>query len=229
MYPTSSFRITAIISVLFAASVPAQLPGAPVLQNAWATPGLVAAIDAGGGSGGSSYAVAASWAPGSGRFQLSGGGGVQTLTDAGTRGVYGFRAAIPFGGASSTFGLGAFVGIGGGSATKNRVTFPVPSGVVLADSVQSTTQIPVGASVGWRHSIGATHGVSVYATPSYVYYSGGGKNEGLMRAALGADLGITSAIGATLGIEFGQTRPRGFGGPSSALYGLGLSYAMGRR
>src|SRR4051812_12047345 len=41
----------------------AQMPGAPVLQNAWAAPGIVAAIDYGGGSGGAGVGAAASSAP----------------------------------------------------------------------------------------------------------------------------------------------------------------------
>ncbi|MDB4875452.1 MAG: hypothetical protein JWM41_1898 [Gemmatimonadetes bacterium] len=198
----------------------AQLPGAPVLQNAWATPGIVAAIDLAGGSDGSVYAAAASWTPGSGKFQLSGGGGFQRRTGASSRGVYGIRAAIPLGGASSNFGFGAFIGVGGGPAgTKTSVS----------DTTASTTEVPLGAAVGWRHAIGATRGLSLYATPSYVFFSGGSKSGGLVRAAIGADLGITRAIGATLGIEFGGTRSRQLGGPSGALYGLGLSYALGHR
>jgi hypothetical protein len=199
----------------------AQIPGIPVLQNAWATPGIVGAVDVGGGSDGSVYAAAASWAPGSGRFQLSGGGGFRTRTGASSGGVYGVRAAIPLGGASSSFGFGAFAGIGGGSAGKSKNSF--------VDSTVSTTEIPVGAAIGWRHAIGATHGLSVYATPSYVFFTGGSKNDGLVRAAIGADVGITKAIGATVGAEFGGTRPRGFGGPSGALFGVGLSYALGHK
>jgi hypothetical protein len=197
------------------------MPGAPVLQNAWATPGIVAALDVAGGSDGSVYAAAASWTPGSGRFQLSGGGGVRSVTGGGTGGVYGIRAAIPLGGASSSFGFGAFAGIGGGSATKSKTVF--------VDSVASTAEIPIGAAVGWRHAIGASHGLSVYATPSYVFFTGGKKTDGLVRVGLGADFGITKAIGATVGVDFGGKRPRGFGGPSGSLFGVGVSYALGHR
>jgi hypothetical protein len=197
----------------------AQLPGVPVLQNAWATPGIVGALDIGGGSDGSVYAAAGSWTPGSGRFQVSGGAGFQSRIGEGSRGVYGARVAIPLGGASSTFGFGAFAGIGGGSGGKTTVP----------DSAASTLEIPIGAAIGWRHAIGASHGVSVYATPSYVYFSGGSKNKGLIRTAFGADIGVTRSIGATVGVEFGQTRARGLGGPSGSLYGLGVSYALGHR
>jgi hypothetical protein len=219
-------RIAATAVIVLSASANAQMPGAPVLQNAWATPGLVGAVDLSGGSDGSTYAAAVGWTPGSGRFQLSGGFGAQTRTGLGSRSVYGVRAAIPFGGPSSTFGFAAFAGIGGSSGAK-KTTNPV-AGTAVVD-VPSTTQIPLGAAIGWRKAIGSNHGLSVYGTPSYVLFSGGSKSGGLFRASIGADAGITSSIGATLGIEFGGTRPRAVGGPSGTLYGLGISYAFGRR
>jgi hypothetical protein len=227
--PRRDRRASWVLCIILAAVAPAvmplasklaaQLPTAPVLQNAWAVPGLVAALDIAGGSDGSVYAAAGSWAPASGRFQLSGGGGIQTRTGASARGVYGARLALPFGGASSSFGFGAFAGVGGGGAAKPG----------SADTLASTTQIPVGAAIGWRHSIGARHGLSVYATPSYLFFSGGVKRDGLVRTGLGVDLGITPAIGLTLGAELGQTRARALGGPSGSLFGLGLSYALGHR
>ena len=225
----------------WATPVGGQIPGAPVLQNAWATPGIVGAIDVGGGSGASVYAAAASWAPGSGRFQLSGGGGIETGSGTKSRGVYGLRVAMPLGGASSTFGFAAFAGVGGGPSRVTSFTtcpagFPCPvcptgpsTCPSVTDSVTSTAEVPVGVAAGWRHAIGATHGVSLYATPSYVFFSGGTKGRGLFRAALGGDVGITSSLGATLGIEFGGKRPHGLGGPTGSLYGFGLSYALGHR
>lgn len=209
-----------------------QIPGAPVLQNAWATPGIVGALDVGGGSGASVYAAAVSWAPGAGHFQLSGGGGIETGSGIKSRGVYGLRAAVPLGGASSTFGFAGFAGIGGGPSRTTATTLG-PCGIsgcpVVPDSVSSTAEVPVGVAAGWRHAIGATHGVSVYATPSYVFFSGGTKGGGMFRAALGGDVGITSSLGATLGMEFGGKRARGLGGPTGSLYGFGLSYALGHR
>lgn len=211
------------LALLAFISIPAdaQIPGAPVLQNAWATPGIVGAIDITGGSDGSVYAAAASWTPGSGRFEVSGGGGFQSRTGKSSRGVFGGRLAVPlpFGGASGSFGAAAFAGIGGGSGGTTA----------FVDSISSTIEIPVGLGIGWRHALGKSRGVSVFGTPSYVFFSGGTKTGGLFRAAIGADAGITPALGVTLGVEFGGTRPRGFGGPSGTLYGVGLSYAFGRR
>jgi hypothetical protein len=132
---------------------------------------------------------------------------------------------MPFGKATSSFGLAAFAGFGGSSAGKTPANSPSTS----VDSVASTAEIPLGAAVGWRHSLGATHGFSVYGTPSFVFFTGGSHPSNLLRIALGVDAGITTRIGATLGAEFGGTRPRGIGGPSGTLYGLGVSYALGKR
>jgi hypothetical protein len=225
-----ALRIAALIAtVVVAASAEAQFPGTPVLQNVWATPGIVAALDIAGGSDGTVYAAAGSWTPGSGRFQLTGGLGYQTKTgnSGSSGGVYGVRVAMPFGGASSSFGFAGFAGAGGGGS-QNKVTESVP-GPTPPDSSISTAQFPVGAAIGWRRAIGSNHGVSVYATPAYVFFTGGSKTGGLFRTGLGADFGITSSMGATAGVDFGQSRPRGFGGPSGTTYGVGVSYAFGKR
>ena len=208
---------------VMAGSAGGQLPGAPVLQNAWAMPGMAAAFNMGGGGGGSVYAGAGSWTPNSGRFQLSGGVGSQTRSGIGTGLAYGFRAAVPLVGPDASVGFGAFAGIGGTSATNQS------GDTTAADSIASaaTTRIPVGVAIGWRHTI-ASRGFSVYATPSYVWTTGGGESAGLVRAGLGVDAGITNSIGVTGGVEFGQTRNKG-GGPSGTVYGIGVSYAFGRR
>jgi hypothetical protein len=201
-------------------SAGAQMPGAPVLQNAWATPGIVGALNIAGGSNGQAYAAAASWASGTGRFQLSGGFGFRSVTGAGSRGVYGARLAMPLGGNSaSNLGFALFAGVGGGAGGTTTAS----------DSAASTTQVPVGAAIGWRRALGATHGISLYASPSYVFLSGGRKSSGLVRAAVAADVGITSSVGLTAGIEFGQNRSSSSGATRGTLYGFGLAYALGRR
>ena len=198
----------------------AQLPGAPVLQNAWATPGIVGAINFGSGSDGEVYAVAGSWAPTSGRFQLSGGAGSRRFSGIGSRSVFGLRLAVPFGGGpTSNFGFAAFAGGGGGAGGKSKT----------ADSLASTSQVPIGAAIGWRRALGASHGLSLYASPSYVFFTGGGKSGGLVRTSVAADLGITASLGLTAGVEFGQTRVHEIGGPSGPLYGVGIAYAFGHR
>jgi hypothetical protein len=228
-------RVIATIAIAaVASSADAQVPGAPVLQNAWATPGIVAALNYSGSSGENVFAAAAGWSPGSARFQLSGGLGYQTQTDFSGRAVYGARIAMPFGGKSSSFGFAAFAGVGGGPARKMKVQSIIGGDVIgdsitVTDTLASTTQIPLGAAVGYRRTIGSNHGISIYATPAWVIYSGGAKTDGLFRAAIGADIGITSALGATVGVDFGATRAKELGGPSSAQYGIGVSYALGKR
>jgi hypothetical protein len=122
-------------------------------------------------------------------------------------------------GSSSNFGFGAFAGIGGSAKQTTDTTG--------ADTVAATTRIPVGVAIGWRQAVGS-RGFSLYATPSYVWSSGGGRTSGLIRAGLGADVGITNSIGITGGIELGQTKT-GTSGPSGTVYGLGISYVFGRR
>jgi hypothetical protein len=239
-----ALRIIAVAAVLAAATVQAQLPGAPVLQNVWATPGLVGAVNVAGGGGSTVYAAALSWTPAAGHLQVSGGTGFANGTGSGSRAAYGARVAAPFGGAASTLGFAAFAGIGGGpsrtTSTTVSCTAVIPScatvtptvstsGLFRFDSTTSSAVIPVGFAIGWRHGIGASHGVSVYGAPTYVYYSGGTSNGGLLRAAFGIDAGITPSIGVTGGLEFGGTRSQALGGPSSAVYGLGVSYAFRRQ
>jgi len=214
--------VAAAFSFVITSPTPAvaQMPGAPVLQNAWATPGAVGAVNFSGGSDGEAYALAASWAPTSSRFQISGGFGSRHITAIGSRSVFGVRLAMPFGaGAMSGIGFAAFVGAGGSEGGKTAV----------GDSVESTSEVPLGAAIGWRRALGAAHGVSIYASPSYVLFSGGTKSGGLVRGAVAADVGITPSLGFTAGIEFGQTRGRAIGGPSGTLYGVGLAYAFGHR
>jgi hypothetical protein len=50
-----------------------------------------------------------------------------------------------------------------------------------------------------------------------------------MRVGIGSDIGISPALGVTLGVDFGGTRRATLGGPSGVLYGLGVSYAFRRR
>jgi hypothetical protein len=69
----------------------------------------------------------------------------------------------------------------------------------------------------------------VYATPSYLFLSGGSSNGGLVRTGLGVDVGVSKTLGVTVGVEFGQNRVSAKGGPTGTSYGLGVSYAVGRR
>lgn len=197
----------------------AQMPGTPTLQNAFANPGITAALDAAGLGGAQSYAAAVAWAPGSARFQFSGGIGAQRRTGAATRTAYGARLNIPVMGAASSFGVSIFAGYG------------AISGGGAMDSTVTKALIPVGATASFRHAIGTSRGFSVYGSPIFesVTRGGGASNASVFRAAIGVDLGITSAIGLTLGLELGGKQPVESGKPSGTAFGAALSYALGAK
>jgi hypothetical protein len=221
MTQPASLRALALalgIHALAAASGAAQMPGTPVLQNAFANPGFTAAADIATLGGASTYALAGAWAPGSARFQLSGGIGIQTRSGAPTRTAYGLRANAPLFGSGSSFGGSAFIGYGGLAGSE-------------LDSTVAKTVIPVGATIGYRLGLGMVRGFSVYASPIYEWVGrgGGAGNTSVFRGALGLDIGFTSAIGMTLGVELGPTQHAGSGKPSGTAFGAALSYALGGR
>jgi hypothetical protein len=196
--------------------IAAQMPGTPVLQNAFANPGITAALDVASLGGASSYAAAGVWAPGSAHFQFSGGIGVQTRTSSPTRTVYGFRLNVPLIGAAGNFGASIFAGYGGLSG----------GGI---DSSTTKALLPLGATLAYRLGFGGGHGVSIYGSPVYeaVTRGGGAGSASVFRGAVGLDIGITSAIGATLGIEFGGKSDPESGKPSGTAFGAALSYVIG--
>ena len=57
---------------------------------------------------------------------------------------------------------------------------------------------------------------------------GGAKTVSVFRGALGLDIGITRAIGATLGVELGK-KETSAGRPSGTAFGAAISYALGAR
>jgi hypothetical protein len=69
----------------------------------------------------------------------------------------------------------------------------------------------------------------MYASPVYeaVSRGGGASSVSVFRGDIGMDIGITSSIGVTLGIEFGGKEPDGSGKPSGTAFGAALSYAIG--
>ena len=219
--PRGSVSASAVaIAIIFLQGAPAsaQMPGAPALQNAWAAPGIVLAADIAGGGGTSVYGLAGGWAPASGRFQLSAGGGWQTGLDGGDRAVYGFRAALPIAQLmDGKLGIAAFGGIGGGGSDAD-------------DTTRSNLMVPAGVAVGYRQAIGtAGRGFSVYLDPMYQYHSGSGDSgKGYFRIAGGIDAGLSARFGLTFGFEAGGEAADGHVGPAGALYGLGISMKLGR-
>ena len=222
-------RLAAIAAVLVATSGGAQMPGTPTLQNAFVAPSGVVAFNFGGGPEGQTYGAALSYAPSSAKLLFAGGYGWRNGSGTSQNGVYGLRLAFPFGSATGSFGFAAFAGVGGGPQVTTTRTVPTPSGILVVDTLSSTTQVPIGLAVGWRHFSGGSQGISIYATPNYVFYSGGTANGNLMRVGIGSDIAISPVLGVTLGADFGATRRSTLGGPSGVLYGVGVSYAFRRR
>ena len=192
------------------------MPGAPVLQNSWASPGMVVALDIAGGNG-TLYGGAIGWAPSSGRFQLSAGAGSHSPKGGGSRAVYGARLAFPvMQMMSGKLGLGGFVGIGGGGATSG-------------DTTASKTVVPAGVSIGYRQAIGtAGRGISAYLDPNYQFHTGTAGNKGYIRVGGGVDIGVSARFGLTLGFESGANAKAGEVGPTTGLYGVGVSMKLGR-
>lgn len=201
------------------------MPGVPTLQNAWANPGFTLALNGGWGGGSQTIAGAAAWAPRSGRFQLSAGVGGRKADEGGRGTTYGVRAAMPvFSLAGGALGIAGFAGIGG--AFEPDATFGTDVGGTY-------TQVPVGVGIGYRKALGFIRGVSLYGTPFYSYnrltVGDSTTSAGLFRFSIGADVGITNRIGVTLGAEFGGSAGEEDPGPTGAVYGAGVSFALGRR
>jgi hypothetical protein len=207
----------AVATLAIGPAAAAQMPGAPVLQNAWAAPGMVVALDVAGGSG-TMFGGALGWAPSNGRFQLSGGVGSHSPKGgSGGRVVYGVRAAFPIMQMmSGKLGIGGFVGAGGGNAK-------------AGDTTSSKGMIPAGIAIGYRQAIGtAGRGISAYLDPNYQYHSGAFQKKGYFRVGGGVDIGVSARFGVTLGFESGAAAKAGEVGPSGGLYGLGVSMKLGR-
>jgi hypothetical protein len=199
----------------------AQLPGLPVLQNAFVAPGFAAALNAGGGGDGTAYAAALGWAPRSARFQISVGAGVH-VAGGETGGAFGARAAVPvFSLMKGNLGIAAFAGIGGAQGGR------------VQGARVGLGQAPVGVTVGYRRALGQTRGFSVYAAPFFAYFRNdfGNNTEsaGLFRISVGGDFAMTRAIGVTAGLEAGGSRSGNGPGPDGIIWGAGVSYAFGRR
>lgn len=212
----SRWSLLIVSGLLGASSAQSQMPGAPVLQNSWAAPGIVVAGNIAGGSGSTVYAGAVGWAPSNGRFHVSGGAGMQSKSGAASRGVYGARLAVPLKQMmSGKVGIAGFAGIGGGPAK-------------AGDTTSSTSVIPAGLAIGYRQAIGtAGRGFSAYVDPGYQYHTGSRGSKGYIRVGGGLDAGITPRFGLTVGFESGAKADIGQPGPRGGLYGVGISMKLG--
>ena len=206
--------LAAAVSVAVPSVAGAQLPGLPVLQNAFSNPGVTVAANYGSSEGDRTLAAAAAWAPRTGRFQFSAGIGSWTPDEGRRTTALGARfAAALFSFADGSIGVAPFVGVGGASVEGTRVT-----------------HVPIGAGLGWRRALGSTRGISVHAAPFYSWTRVTADEEsvstGLVRVAAGADITIIRSLGATIGVEAGQKADDGDPGARGVVFGGGLSYAF---
>jgi hypothetical protein len=211
----------AAMVALASVSAHAQAPGVPVLQNAFANPGLAFAANFGTGGGQSFFGAAAGWGLSGGRMLLSAAAGGQRTNEA-TRGAYGARAAvIAWTSRGGAIGLGAFAGIGGAPRTRND----------SATTNAAVMNIPVGLSVGYRRALGATRGFSIFGSPLYrwsrVEANGVTASSGNVGGSVGVDFAVSQSIGVTVGGEFGKRSESITGGPSST-FGFAVSFVPGR-
>ena len=219
-------KVMAGLAVVAAAhgELAAQVPGAPVLQNAFSNPGLIVTANFGSGSGQSYYGAAAAWGMGtSGTLSISGAAGAQHGNGA-TRGAYGARVAARLwstkGGA---LGVGGFAGFGGAPRTRTGTIVTNPA----------VMMIPAGLSVGYRRAMGTKRGMSAYLSPFYRWVradSGAVVSSGAMRISGGLDFSFSPSLGVTVGGDLGGAGGSSGGGKkSSGSLGAAISFVPGGR
>jgi hypothetical protein len=191
----------------------AQMPGLPVLQNAFANPGITVGVNYGHSTEFNGIGAAGAWAPGSARFVLSAGVGTATPDTGKGATAYGGRVAVPVMKLmSGSIGLGAFGGIGGMS--QNGFSLVV-----------------AGLSAGYRRPMGSM-GFSVHAAPSWqrsaITVAGKTFSTSAIRVSSGVDISFGGRYGATVGVEAGGKTKKDEPGPSGSVFGLGFSYALRR-
>ena len=207
--------VASLLAPLASRGLHAQLPGAPVLQNAFANPGVTVAGNYAKGDGTTLWALAGAYSPGAGRFQFSGGVGRLTLDQvSGSSTPWGMRLAVPlFSFATGRAGVAPFIGFGG----------------MTRDTVK-LFQVPVGVGAGWRLGLGTTRALSVYATGTYLWarttVGDVRKSNGRVRFAVAGDVTVIRNLGLTLGYEAGSNASAGESGPTGGIFGAGLSWAF---
>lgn len=213
-----ALRVAVVAALLTTSDLRAQIPGAPVLQNAFSNDGLAVAANFGSGGQQSLFAVAAGWGLMAGRLQVSGAAGAQRMNDA-TRGAYGAKAALNvWTSRGGSLGLGAFAGVGAAPRTRAQ-------GVMTNPAVMT---VPAGATVAYRRSLGTARGLSAYVSPMYRYTkvttdAAGSDQNGNMRVSLGVDFSFNPTLGITVGSELGS------GDSGSNLLGVAVSWVPGGR
>lgn len=215
----SVVRGAAIACVLLGLAHPAlaQMPGVPVLQNAFANPGATVGGFYGNADGSGAYGVGGTWAP-RGWLQVTAGAGAFKPGE-GTGAAGGVRGALS---------LGRFIGF----LRRESIGVVLFGGYGLGgrDSLKVST-IPVGVALGYRRMLGATRVVSVYAAPLYARYAQSGfglaeESGTFIRGSAGVDVTLFRTVGLTVGWEGGATADDANPGPRGSVFGAGLSYAF---
>ena len=209
-----------VLAVCAGESAAAQVPGLPVLQNAFSAPGFALAADFGGGNGQGVYGAAFAWGLGkTGAISISGAAAAQSANGA-TRGAYGGRlAARLWSGGGTGLGLAAFAGVGGAPRTRENLIVTNPAELI----------VPAGLSVGYHRSLGSTRGVAVYVAPFYRYERAESEiveTTSAFRASAGLDIALSPTIGLTIGGEFGGSSGDNNGSPAGA-FGAAISVVLG--
>ena len=200
----------------------AQMPATPVLQNAWANAGITVAADFGRAGETQAFAGALAWAPAQSRFQLSAGAGLVQPDSGDSFAGYGARLSVPIRDfMSGRLGTAVFGGFG-----------------VAAMKGARESNFPVGVAVGYRHALGATRGISVYAAPFLVVArraaqtsdtAGTPTRSTLFRASAGIDVTILPQLGLTIGYEGGANAAENEPGNRTGVFGIAVSYALRRQ
>lgn len=208
----------AIVLSLAPHALGAQMPGLPVLQNVFPNRGVTAGLNYGSSPESRTYGAAAAFGTIGSRFAASLGLGLldPTASGASSRSSAGLRVAVTgprfF---DRTVGVAAFAGFGGSPHKKE---------------LAGITNVPAGLAVGWRHAVGETRGIALYAAPFYSWsrssLNGEKASQGLFRVSAGMDFSLTQRIGVTIGAETGGKAGAGKPGPTGSGFGAGLAYAF---
>jgi hypothetical protein len=218
MHPLQSVRRLALaLAVLAVAAAPvrAQMPGQPVLQNAFANPGWAFGVNYGDSDEALGYGGAVAWGNATAKLAFSVGGGIWDAAVGENVFAWGTRALwSPLRFKQDRIAAGVFAGIGG--ARQDEL-----------DLIEA----PVGVAGAIRMAIGETRGVSFYAAPFLRLAradlgGGAGETNWLFRGSVGVDVAALPRLGVTLGYEFGATADAGEPGPAGGILGLGVSYVL---
>lgn len=218
-------RPTALVVAALAAvgaSASAQMPAAPVLQNAWANAGITVAANYGRAGETQALAGALAWAPAQSRFQLSAGAGIVRPDSGDSFGGYGGRLSVPIRDfVAGRLGTAIFGGFG-----------------VAATKGARESNFPAGVAVGYRHALGATRGISAYVAPFVVIARRTVSDTAppdtptsstLFRASAGIDITILPQLGLTIGYEGGANAKENEPGSRTGAFGVAVSYALRRQ